>query len=148
MNLIKNLVKKLAISIVNTAITIFIFYWNIMAIINGFKTPDADWNQIFMYLICSVVILLIMWIISFLKFIRNFIIIILILLLVGWFYLPSLFPNVTDGMCVTMGSCKEGTEVKTISGKVIINQQNCVKQGWTWNSKKNVCETRIKKEDK
>ena len=148
MNIIKCLAKKLVIPIINTALTIFIFYWNIMAIINGIKTPDADWTQIFMFLVCSVGILLVMWFLTFLKFIRNFIIVVLILLLIGWLSLPKMFPNVTDGLCVTMGSCKEGVEVKTVSGKVIINQQNCLKQGWKWNAKKNVCETRLKKEDK
>ena len=91
MNLIKNLIKNLAISIINTALTIFICYWNIMAIINAFQTPDADWNQVWTYLVCSVVILVIMWISAFLKFLKRLAFVILVLLLIGWFYLPKIF---------------------------------------------------------
>lgn len=146
MNLFKFFLKNLVVSILNTIITVVIFYWNIMAIINGLNTPNADWNQIFTYLACSVVILFIMWFMSFLKFIRNFLIIILVVLLALWLSLPKFFPNINDGLCVTLGACKEGVEVKTVSGKILINQQNCTKQGWVWNAKKDVCETKIKKQ--
>lgn len=143
--IIKNLVKKLALSVINTAITIFILYWNVMAIANAFNTPDADWGQVLTYLTISIVILAIMWFISFLKFLRNLVLIILILLLCGWLYLPKLLPEIGSSMCVNMGSCKQGTEVKTVSGKIIINANTCKQKGWTWNAKKNTCETKIKK---
>ena len=142
--MIKNLVKKLAMSLINTAVTIFIVYWNIMSIINAFKTPNADWNQVFTYLVISLVILVIIWFISFLKFLRNMAIIILIIVFCGWLYLPKMLPEIGGGMCVNMGSCKQGTEVKTVSGKIIINAQTCKDNGWNWNDKKQACETKNK----
>ncbi len=143
MNLIKNLIKNLAISIINTALTVFICYWNIMAIINAFQTPNADWNQVWTYLVCSVVILVIMWISAFLKFLKRLAFVILVLLLVGWFSLPQLLPNVTNNMCVTMGSCKAGSEVTTaVSGKFVINKQTCLQNKWKWDDKKQVCKTK------
>lgn len=146
MNFIKNMLKNLALSIFNTAFSIFILYWNVMTIINAFQTPNADWNQVFTYLACSVVILVIMWFSAFLKFLRNIAVLILVLLLALWCCLPQFLPNIGDGMCVTMGSCKEGAEVKTVSGKVVINKQTCVQNGWEWNDKKNSCSTKIKKD--
>ena len=41
-----------------------------------------------------------------------------------------------------MGSCKAGTEIKTVSGKVIIDQHSCTTNGWTWDSQKNICRTK------
>lgn len=145
MKFIKNMLKNLAVSIFNTLFTVFILYWNVMTIINAFQTPDADWHQVFVYLACSVVILIIMWFMAILKFLRNLVFIVLVLLLIFWCCLPQFLPNIADGMCVTMGSCKEGVEVKTVSGKVVINQPSCVKNGWQWNADKKTCMTKIKK---
>ena len=63
--LIKGLAKKLIISILTTALSIFILYWNVMNIITAFQTPNADWSQVWTYLIWSIVVLAVMWIISF-----------------------------------------------------------------------------------
>ncbi len=136
--LIKGLAKKLIISILTTALSIFILYWNVMNIITAFQTPNADWGQVWTYLIWSIVVLAVMWIISFLKFLKNLIFIILVLILIGWWYLGSAMTN----MCVTMGSCKAGSEIKTVSGNVIINQQTCQANGWSWDTQKNVCKTK------
>ena len=141
MNFIKNLAKKLFISIFNTALTIFIVYWNCVTVFNALKTPDADWHQIKLYLICSAVVLIIIWFMAILRFIRNLAILIMILLLVGWLYLPKFLPNINDNLCVTIGSCKEGTEVKTVSGKILINEKTCTDNGWKWNSADKSCKT-------
>jgi len=147
MNFIKNFAKKLVISIFNTAFTIFILYWNVMTIINAIQSPDANWNQVFTYLACSVLVLIIMWFMAFLRFLRNLVIFILILLLIGWCSLPKFLPEINEGMCVTIGSCKEGSEVKTVSGKIIINRQSCTENGWKWNDNKNTCLTKIKQDN-
>lgn len=137
----KGLAKKLVISILTTALSIFILYWNVMNIITAFQTPNADWSQVWTYLIWSIVVLAVMWLISFLKFLKNLIFVILVLILVGWWY----FGNTMTNMCVTMGTCKAGTEIKTVSGKVIIDQHSCVSNGWSWDTQKNVCKTKVKK---
>lgn len=134
----KGLAKKLVISILTTALSIFILYWNVMNIITAFQTPNADWGQVWTYLVWSIIVLAVMWLISFLKFLKNLIFIILVLILIGWWYLGNTMTN----MCVTMGSCKAGTEIKTVSGKVIIDQHSCTTNGWTWDSQKNICKTK------
>lgn len=134
----KGLAKKLVISILTTALSIFILYWNVMNIITAFQTPNADWSQVWTYLVWSIVVLAVMWLISFLKFLKNLIFVILVLILIGWWY----FGNTMTNMCVTMGSCKAGTEIKTVSGKVIIDQHRCTTNGWTWDSQKNICRTK------
>ena len=134
----KGLAKKLVISILTTALSIFILYWNVMNIITAFQTPNADWSQVWTYLVWSIVVLSVMWLISFLKFLKNLIFVILVLILIGWWY----FGNTMANMCVTMGSCKAGTEIKTVSGKVIIDQHSCTTNGWTWDSQKNICKTK------
>ena len=134
----KGLAKKLVISILTTALSIFILYWNVMNIITAFQTPNADWSQVWTYLVWSIVVLAVMWLISFLKFLKNLIFVILVLILIGWWY----FGNTMTNMCVTMGSCKAGTEIKTVSGKVIIDQHSCTTNGWTWDSQKNICRTK------
>ncbi len=137
-NFFKGLAKKLVISILTTALSIFILYWNVMNIITAFQTPNADWSQVWTYLVWSIVVLAVMWLISFLKFLKNLIFVILVLILIGWWY----FGNTMTNMCVTMGSCKAGTEIKTVSGKVIIDQHSCTTNGWTWDSQKNICKTK------
>lgn len=134
----KGLAKKLVISILTTALSIFILYWNVMNIITAFQTPNADWSQVWTYLVWSIVVLAVMWLISFLKFLKNLIFVILVLILIGWWY----FGNTMTNMCVTMGSCKAGTEIKTVSGKVIIDKHSCTTNGWTWDSQKNICKTK------
>lgn len=134
----KGLAKKLVISILTTVLSIFILYWNVMNIITAFQTPNADWSQVWTYLVWSIVVLAVMWLISFLKFLKNLIFVILVLILIGWWY----FGNTMTNMCVTMGSCKAGTEIKTVSGKVIIDQHSCTTNGWTWDSQKNICKTK------
>ena len=134
----KGLAKKLVISILTTALSIFILYWNVMNIITAFQTPNADWSQVWTYLVWSIVVLAVMWLISFLKFLKNLTFVILVLILIGWWY----FGNTMTNMCVTMGSCKAGTEIKTVSGKVIIDQHSCTTNGWTWDSQKNICKTK------
>ena len=134
----KGLAKKLGISILTTALSIFILYWNVMNIITAFQTPNADWSQVWTYLVWSIVVLAVMWLISFLKFLKNLIFVILVLILIGLWY----FGNTMTNMCVTMGSCKAGTEIKTVSGKVIIDQHSCTTNGWTWDSQKNICKTK------
>lgn len=134
----KGLAKKLVISILTTALSIFILYWNVMNIITAFQTPNADWSQVWTYLVWSIVVLAVMWLISFLKFLKNLIFVILVLILIGWWY----FGNTMTNMCVTIGSCKAGTEIKTVSGKVIIDQHSCTTNGWTWDSQKNICKTK------
>lgn len=134
----KGLAKKLVISILTTALSIFILYWNVMNIITAFQTPNADWSQVWTYLVWSIVVLSVMWLISFLKFLKNLIFVILVLILIGWWY----FGNTMTNMCVTMGSCKAGTEIKTVSGKVIIDKHSCTTNGWTWDSQKNICKTK------
>ena len=134
----KGLAKKLVISILTTALSIFILYWNVMNIITAFQTPNADWSQVWTYLVWSIVVLAVMWLISFLKFLKNLIFVILVLILIGWWY----FGNTMTNMCVTMGSCKAGNEIKTVSGKVIIDQHSCTTNGWTWDSQKNICKTK------
>jgi len=141
MKLITNLAKKIFMMIINTALTVFIVYWNIMTIINAINTPNADWHQVMVYLACSAVILLIIWFMAILRFIRNLAILVMILLLIGWLYLPKFLPSITEGMCVTIGSCKEGSEVKTVSGKIIINEKSCIENGWKWNSSDKSCKT-------
>ncbi|MBQ3311391.1 hypothetical protein IJG72_04865 [bacterium] len=137
--MIKNFAKKIVISLLNTTFTIFIIYWNIISIINAIKTPDADWNQVLTYLIVSAIILLVMWFVSFLKFLRNMLILVLIIVFCGWLYLPNLLPEIGGGMCMNMGSCKQGATVKTVSGKIIINKDTCINNGWIWDEKKSVC---------
>lgn len=137
-NFFKGLAKKLVISILTTALSIFILYWNVMNIITAFQTPNADWSQVWTYLVWSIVVLAVMWLISFLKFLKNLIFVIIVLILIGWWY----FGNTMTNMCVTMGSCKAGTEIKTVSGKVIIDQHSCTTNGWTWDSQKNICKTK------
>ncbi len=141
MNFIKNLALKLVISIFNTALTVFIVYWNFVTVVNALKTPNADWHQVLVYLVCSAVVLIIIWFMAILRFIRNLAILIIILLLAVWLYLPKLLPNINDSICVTIGSCKEGTEVKTVSGKILINEKTCNENGWKWDNTDKSCKT-------
>ena len=80
-----------------------------------------------------------MWFVSFLKFLRNMLILVLIIVFCGWLYLPNLLPEIGGGMCMNMGSCKQGATVKTVSGKIIINKDTCINNGWIWDEKKSVC---------
>ena len=138
--LLKGLAKKLVTSILTAVLSVFILYWNVMNIITAIQTPNADWNQVWTYLLWSVVVLAVMWIISFLKFLKNLVFVLLVLILVGWWY----FGNTMSNMCVVMGSCKAGTEIKTNSGMIKINQQTCSQNGWVWNVDKNTCDTKKK----
>lgn len=142
MKFLFNLVKKIFLSLLSTALTLFILYWDVMTVINALKNPDADWHQVSIYLICSAVILIIIWFMAFLRFLRNLAFLVIILLIAGWLYLPNILPHAAFDVCVVMGSCKDGTEVKTLSGKIIINEKSCIQNGWKWNNEKNTCETR------
>ena len=44
--------------------------------------------------------------------------------------------------CLDNGICKEGLELNTEFGLIKINQENCIKYNWIWDSKTKTCNTK------
>ncbi len=48
--------------------------------------------------------------------------------------------NILDSdYCIEDGDCKEGREINTEHGKVIVNKENCLKYNWDWDEKRRKC---------
>lgn len=65
----------------------------------------------------------------------------IIVLCIGIFSFVILFATYTDekDFCMDTGICKDGMNVNTKYGKIIIDKENCIKHKWIWNEEKSFC---------
>jgi len=61
-----------------------------------------------------------------------------IILFLFLFLILSLIKDDKD-FCLDSGICKENLQLNTEYGRIIINEENCKKYNWKWDSKKRYC---------
>ncbi len=116
-----------------------IAYIGLEATLGAFLHPEnLDW-QISFFAAYSLLLIIGLWSIPYLK-IQIIYKLIFIGLLVSYFYLlktlPSIVYQLDEAACLEMGSCKEGVKW----GKEIMNREVCLKNGWKWNEDRKSCE--------
>lgn len=47
--------------------------------------------------------------------------------------------------CLDTGICSEGVEINTQYGKIMVNEESCLKYHWVWNKDKQWCDFRTQK---
>ena len=98
-------------------------------------SDNWDWQIIF-YLFLTAITMIVLWLVSFKKLhwiTRALFVIILIFQFQSLHLLPSAMEQLKYISCVEDGLCDEGLEVTAKDGKrVIINKENCIKNGWEW----------------
>lgn len=67
---------------------------------------------------------------------------ILIFLFLAFFCISYCYLTDKKDSCLDTGICPEGIEINTEYGKLIINEQNCIKYHWKWNKNKQWCDFR------
>ena len=72
------------------------------------------------------------------KAVVGFILFICLLVLI---FLSSMLFDEKDA-CLDMNICKEGLKVNTEYGLITINEENCQKYNWHWDSKNKRCNLR------
>ena len=58
------------------------------------------------------------------------------------FIIVAFLAYLTDDLdfCLDTGNCKENLQINTEYGLITINEKNCKKYNWKWNSKKHYCQ--------
>ena len=75
------------------------------------------------------------------KFIKKLLLFLLLLpciLFLCLFILLLLIKDDKD-FCLDSGICKENLQLNTEYGRITINEENCKKYNWKWDSKKRYC---------
>lgn len=110
--LIKNILINFIKIIFSLIVSLFILYMNFIIIINASGTKIFDW-QIVLYVLFSIFVLLLIWILAFTKigFSKK---IILSLFFIIWLILPKILPNVMrqidNDFCLDTGICEESVK--------------------------------------
>jgi hypothetical protein len=143
--LIKNILINFIKIIFSLIVSLFILYMNFIIIINASGTKIFDW-QIVLYVLFSIFVLLLIWILAFTKigFSKK---IMLILFFIIWLILPKILPNVMrqidNDFCLDKGGCwdyiRNRCEMDN-QGYCVKNSSDCEKnwQG-SWNFKEKYC---------
>lgn len=111
-----------------------------------YPAENYDWQIIF-YLITSVLIIIGLWMICFMKtkLVTK------IIFLVSFFiyfdspknFLPSVVNEFDKAYCLEQGRCIEGLKVNTKYGLIKISKEICLKHSWKWNEKCKCCDVKL-----
>ncbi len=94
------------------------------------------------FILLSVLMLLILWAQFFVRTVVG-IKLLVILLLIGYFWLPENVPQLQSNLkfndCLEIGNCAEGLTINTKQGKIVITKETCIKQRWQWDDSAKEC---------
>jgi hypothetical protein len=46
--------------------------------------------------------------------------------------------------CLDTAICKEGLEINTEHGRILVNKENCEKYNWIWDDENKMCDMNVK----
>lgn len=127
--------------------TAFAGYFVSIITISVIVRPEyIDW-QILLYIVINLLLMIGLWLISFIKtklYIKIFYFILFTLYFYSYFFfgisLPSVRYQFDQNYCVEDGICGEGTYTYKDGQRIIINKENCLKYKWQWNEDSKSCD--------
>lgn len=123
-------------------IMLFLGYMSCLTLIISFK--DFPFQTI-IFILFSLGIVLLLWLILFvkIKFYNKFLAFVLILLFIRFlFIIPAVKYAIDVDTCIDTGICKEGVETKIDNELNKINKENCLKYHKEWYDSINSCNIR------
>ena len=137
LKIIFGIIKALLCSIFTLIFGAWSTYILIIALVHPF---EFDWQMV-IFTIFSLIMVIGIWLISFIKTTKKVKIIYLILL-ISYIFMPYILPSVMRQLdydtCADIGICAEGLRF----GNDVMNKEYCLKNHWKWDENNKSCDLR------